>query len=112
MNGIDESRAFRLWDYSVSHSSLLIRSPKDSANPTNVDLVFVGVEYVRLPVTLGRFSVSTASASDVARELGKSPSHGSAKGYRLQIGERDGFIIAAGFSVSEHDNEHLWSPFR
>lgn len=112
MIAIEESRAFRLWDYSVSHSSLLIRSPKDSANLTNVDLVFVGVEYVRLPATLGTISLSTASASDVAQELGKRPSHRSAKGYRIQAGERDGFIIAAGLSVSEHENEHLWSPFR
>ncbi len=42
-------RRFQIWEYRVSHGSLLVRSPKGPRNPTNVDLVFVGVEYLALP---------------------------------------------------------------
>jgi hypothetical protein len=40
------SRRFQLWEYRVSHGSLLVRSPKGPDATTNVDLVFDGVEYI------------------------------------------------------------------
>lgn len=107
----DHSRCFRLWEYTVSHSSLLLRSPKGSAHSTSLDLMFVGVEYVRLPASLGTLDVSLATNDDLTRELGEAPSPGSAKGYLLGMDNLVGMIVAAGFTISEHDKEHMWSPF-
>ncbi|MHA7056881.1 hypothetical protein ACWGOQ_0006650 [Aquimarina sp. M1] len=52
-------RSFRLWEYSVSHSSLLIRSEKqysdvfydEKYNPNvTLDIEFWGVDYINLPI--------------------------------------------------------------
>lgn len=44
----ESSRWFQLWDYSVSLAQLLIRSPRDEADPnsSNEDLVASGVFYM------------------------------------------------------------------
>jgi hypothetical protein len=48
-----DKRKFQFWQYRVSHGEVLVRSPKDAAHPRNVDLMFVGVEYVDLPRSPG-----------------------------------------------------------
>ena len=40
-------RTFQLWEYRVSHGSLLIRSPKGEDVAMNIDIICVGVERVR-----------------------------------------------------------------
>ncbi len=45
-------RRFKIWDYNISHSQMLIRSPKDDENNTNVDIKFIGVSYVNLPTVI------------------------------------------------------------
>jgi hypothetical protein len=55
-------RAYRLWDYNVSHSQLLVRALADQDHETNDDLMFAGVAYLRLPETL--FDVDVEAASD------------------------------------------------
>lgn len=45
-------RRFQVWEYRVSHGSLLVRSPKGPQAEKNVDLVFVGVDYMALPRVL------------------------------------------------------------
>ena len=44
-----KNRNFQLWEYHVSHGSLLIRSPKRGEDTKNIDIVFAGVEYMALP---------------------------------------------------------------
>lgn len=46
-------RCFRTWEFFVSHSQLLIRSPKRSDSDVNVDIVFRGVEYMSIPGSFG-----------------------------------------------------------
>jgi len=43
------NRTFQLWEYRVSHGSLLIRSPGNPDAKTNVDFVCIGVEYLAVP---------------------------------------------------------------
>ena len=47
-------RSFRVWDYSVSHSRLLIRSPKTNEN---VDIIFYDVNNIDIEVLLGEISL-------------------------------------------------------
>lgn len=47
------SRTFRIWDYFVSHSQLLVRSPKLNDDDFHIDIIFSGVEYVSLPALYG-----------------------------------------------------------
>jgi len=44
-------RRFELWDYSPSHSRLLLRSPRNQTEgtTTNLDVIFRGVDRIDLP---------------------------------------------------------------
>ncbi|POZ50297.1 hypothetical protein [Methylovulum psychrotolerans] len=42
-------RTFQLWEYHVSHGSLLIRSPKSLDEATNIDIICSGVDYLSAP---------------------------------------------------------------
>ncbi len=46
---IQSDRGFTLWDFTPSHSQLLIRSPMTNGNTTNFDIRFDAVELVYLP---------------------------------------------------------------
>lgn len=59
-------RIFQLWEYRVSHGSLLIRSPKGPEAESNVDLIFVGVDYLAVPHSIKGVAVDRGTAEDVA----------------------------------------------
>lgn len=42
-------RIFQIWEYQVTHASMLIRSPRRGKDLENIDLVFTGVSYLRTP---------------------------------------------------------------
>ena len=53
-------RKFRMWAYSVSHSFLLLRStynPDEERRGFNIDIEFVGVDYLDMPITLQGISI-------------------------------------------------------
>ena len=60
---LKSDRHFQLWEYLVSHGSLLLRSPisgetKDRpGQTTNMDLVFAAVEYISLPHYVHGFEI-------------------------------------------------------
>lgn len=64
---IASDRTFKIWQYSVSHGMLLLRSPTDEGNDTNMDVVFAGVRYVELPAVMK--GIEVVSASSPASEI-------------------------------------------
>ena len=52
ISDFSSERRFRLCDYSISHSQLLIRSPKSDNYENNIDLIFQGVFYLSIIDTL------------------------------------------------------------
>ena len=98
--------------YRVSHGSLLVRSPKrDGAG--NVDLVFVGVEYVSVPRHLRGVTVEEGGAKDIAGAAA-AISKNEAKEERVFVLVSEGqrhLVVAAHCSVSEHDRDIFDSPF-
>ncbi len=44
-----DGRRFQMWRYVVSHSWLLLMSPKDEIRETRVCILFVGVRHIDLP---------------------------------------------------------------
>jgi hypothetical protein len=106
-------RDFRVWHYSVSHSSLLIRSPKDSANLTNVDLLFVGVKYVDLAQKLSGPSLIVGDEADsiaVSRALSRSLSANESVVALVAAGRRN-LVVATAFEVQEIEGDIFDSPF-
>lgn len=51
-------RRFQMWEYSVGHSQLLLRSVKDQKNPTRVDVYFKGVAALNMPTLFHGLQVS------------------------------------------------------
>lgn len=104
-------RRFQIWEYRVSHGSLLIRSPKSPHVDRNVDLVFVGVEYLAVPRILRGIVLERGSAEDRMRlaDVGQ-----DADPERLYILVSEGSrhpIVAVACRVDEHDRDIFDSPF-
>ncbi len=69
-----DSRKFRLWYYSSSHSMALIRSPKNKDNPDNIDIIFPSVVHIDCPENLGEITVEQGNETDreyLEKRLGK-----------------------------------------
>jgi hypothetical protein len=105
-------RMFQLWEYNVSHGSLLIRSPRNEELKTNVDIICTGVEYVELPRFLRGLEIIEPQADEVGRlagVLGKYVLPASI--HILASGGRRFAIVAASFNVDENKHDIFDSPF-
>ncbi len=105
-------RTFQLWEYRVSHGSLLIRSPIGPGVSTNVDLVCVGVIYLAAPRHMRGLELVEGTVDEIKmlRELlGKDVEPASVRvivsaGHRFPI-------VAANFKISENQHDIFHSPF-
>lgn len=101
-------RLFRLWEFRVSHSELLLRSPKGRGGDRNLDVKFEGVDYLEMPTKLNELEVSNGSAEDVLhaeKRLGRPvpPAQVFCIGSR---GER--FLIVAGYYRTQENDLDLF----
>ena len=97
-------RHFKLWDYNVSHSQLLLRSLGSAEVGKNIDVVFAGVEFLQLPLTLRGLKLAQASAKETARVIGSLTRVGeSCYIYSLRSGPRRYYVAASAFKVLEND---------
>ncbi|MEO7329428.1 MAG: hypothetical protein ABI193_12670 [Minicystis sp.] len=113
-----DDRDFQIWEYQIGHGQLLIRSPKAEATDhspgreTNVDLVFLGVEYMDLPRVLRGLTLDQATAEErraLEAKLSKTLEPGSVR--MLVSGGRRFAVVAAIVSISENDWDICDSPF-
>jgi hypothetical protein len=107
-----EGRQFQLWEYRVSHGSLLIRSPAGPGIETSVDIVCVGVEYIAAPSYLGEvvFSDATSSEMQMLSSMLRKPVSSS------QVWVLEGLfgrclLVAVALIVKEHLGDIFESPF-
>lgn len=94
-------RKFQIWEYKVSHQQLLIRSPKSESHATNLDLIFVGVDYMALPTSMNGISIVPANEEELqfASTIAGQPFQVIV----LETGGRRYLIKAAHFRVSENE---------
>ena len=59
-------RTFRVWLYSVGHSTILLRSMKEPGASSRIDVVFKPVRYMALPTALTGLEVRLANAAELA----------------------------------------------
>lgn len=57
-------RRFKLWEYTVSHKQLLIRSPATPDISGNIDIIFWGVEYINVPSAFKGLSLNASTLAD------------------------------------------------
>jgi hypothetical protein len=105
-------RQFQFWMYRMSHGELLVRSPRDAENEENVDLIFVGVEYVDLPRQLPGVKVDVPTADEVkwlGSRVGR-PVEAS-KVTVLETQGRRHLVLASFFKVETNKLDLLEIPF-
>lgn len=60
-------RPFRMWHFSVSFNSLLLRSLSDDASPARVDVLFSNVSFLSMPTTCPRLEIRTGERFELPR---------------------------------------------
>jgi hypothetical protein len=90
-------RDFQLWDYTVGHAQLLLRSPASISQPFNIDLVFLGVEELDIPTRLR--GLVMMEPERLIRVGG-----GSKAIHRLISGGKQHTVVAVAFRI--YKNQH------
>jgi hypothetical protein len=112
MSELTKGRDFQLWEYHVSHGSLLIRSPAGPEFETSIDIICVGVDYLSAPRHLGEVNVSQAAVAETAKLEGilqkkLLPS----RAWSLQSSRGRFFLVAAALKIQEYRGGIFDSPF-
>ena len=111
-------RVFKVWEYQISHGQLLIRSPKAPAKGdhsqqiTNLDLVFLGVEFMAVPHEFRGVDITLPAAREVEELESLLNKSIEPKSIRIIDSQEKRFpIVASSFSFSENDWDIFESPF-
>ena len=75
---LHSDRIFRLWEYQVSHDCMLIRGTRKTPadpGPSNIDLVFEGVEYLNIPSMFRGLELVEPTKSEIREAQKQSHSH-------------------------------------
>ena len=106
MKAFASTQRFRMWEYTVSHSTLLLRHRSDF---TTVDIVFSGVDYLEIPDVFNGLEIGAPNAQEKGRllvranktqENGRLPSYRS---YLLSTESRRFFVVAASCVICESE---------
>jgi len=93
-------RTFQLWDFHVSHSRLLIRSPKSTNDLLNQDIIFYGVTHLDLPATFFGLDIEQLPDGEAGGKF--TPTLGSTT-FRLMTTGQACFLAAVACKVLEND---------
>jgi hypothetical protein len=107
-NVVNFSRRFQIWNYTVGHSELLLRSTKTSGVVTRVDVFFKNVAAIHLPTILDGLSVSEASAEETAElHIQVDPSRlEGRKVFAVRGSNFTGYVIAGVIAWHEDEREY------
>ena len=114
MSELTKGRKFQLWEYHVSHGSLLIRSPAGPGIATSIDIICVGVEYLAAPRHLGEVAVCEATGAEIERveEILGEKLLPPSRVWALQGSRQRSLVVAVALKVQEHRGDIFDSPFR
>lgn len=103
------NRNFKLWAYTVSHSSLILRSEMrypdqdDSENyQCNIDLEFSAVSYINIPSKLERLSIKEINEKKLPKEIDRNLLIYNMKIFELQSNEKKYYIIAGSLLIGKN----------
>jgi len=106
MEAFSSTQRFRMWEYIVSHSTLLLRHRSDF---TTVDIIFSGVDYLEIPDMFNGLIIGAPNAQEEERllvrankkeENGRLPTYRS---YLLLTESRRFFVVAASCVICESE---------
>lgn len=97
-------RHFQLWDYTVGHQQMLLRSPAGPGGAKNIDIAFVGVRYVGIPSSLEGVDIGEASAEDLATlPPSAKGNYDESEVHVLRSGGRRYVVVAVNYCVMENE---------
>lgn len=103
MGWLGTTRRFQMWEYSVSHGQLLLRSTKGRGESSRVDVLFSSVEGVKLLTSVDLDEIAEQTES-VAIEAGMWRRNSNENKYfRLRGPDGAGWIIAG--TMTSHEDE-------
>ena len=95
---LGEGRRYQLWEYTVSHRQLLLRSVKGRGNASRVDILFKDVQRLEIDPLMTSLHIE-----ELPRLDGESYSR-----WRLSYEEGTG-VIVAGIMVEGEDEGEYWN---
>lgn len=112
MNKFFSNRTFKIWEYHVSHGSLLVRSPKSSEFENNIDLVFVGVELLCLPKTIRNIEIIEEPEDQKNEKSYALMQKRIFRKFKIKSIEGEFSVVAVSVKFSENDGDIFDSPFK
>jgi|SRR5947209_3708 hypothetical protein len=106
---IKSDRRFQIWNYTVGHLSLLLRSTKSADSGTRIDVLFKGVKAFHLPTSFTGLSIAEASEEDARKlcSLRQSLSFGKdVKVFKVQGIDFVGYVAALIVFCHEDEGEY------
>lgn len=103
---IEWDRKFQVWQYSVSHAKLLLRSFDPDQYGTRIDLLFLAVELLLLKPSFSNLSVMKASIPEADAFLTPRGIHRSPHGHLFVINDGEGCVQAATCLWHEDQGDH------
>lgn len=105
---LNSPRRFRIWEYTVGHKQLLLRSTKDPGLSTRIDVLFKNVAAIHLCTSLDGLTISkVADGENIDPPLGIRPE--ILDGMNLYIVRGAGFtgyVIAGVMGWHEDEGEY------
>jgi hypothetical protein len=102
------NRRFELWEYSVSFSRLLLRSPRSETQPTRVDILFQNVVALGVTVIFDGLVVREATPRERARVVHKTGlRETSARVYLLEGTSANAYVVAGTVAAGEDRGEYF-----
>lgn len=101
-------RDFQIWQYSVSHSQLLLRSVKGNKHKTRIDVLFKGVDLMHIPTHFSGFRISEIAKEEfqsLQLSLGLSDDFED-RYFRVEGEGWKGVVVALAVFWVEEDAEH------
>ena len=103
-------RVFKFWEYSPTHSSLLIRSPSIGHDgEINIDIIFKGVTYLRIPSGFLSPQIWECTEEEsvlLDNEYPRSSSH--QRWYGIKSRDQSYFVLAMVMFIEENTEELLF----
>jgi hypothetical protein len=97
------TRVFQLWLYTVSHSTLLLRSVKSGAEATRIDLLFKSVRRISMSSTLNGVDLRIIPVSLLSRQADETADRCAMS---LSGGTLDNWILCGSWASHEDDGEY------
>jgi hypothetical protein len=101
------NRRFQIWQYSVSHSLLLLRSLQPEAFNTRIDVCFPAVSFMQLQDGYDSLTMDLASEEEKAVFLeSRSVKIANPRGKLYLLNDGDGFVVSATCDWEEDEGDH------